>query len=68
MNYGLSLPSANRQIQGGAVTEQEKMQALAAAGLDASVLSTNVPAWVYPVGALIVLCSSFFAYRIASSG
>lgn len=52
----------------GPITEEEKMQALYNAGLDESALSTEPPAYIYPIGVAAVLISIYISYTIARSG
>jgi hypothetical protein len=49
---------------GSAITGSEKSQALAAAGLDDSYLSTDAPVWAVPVAAGIVVFSAIVAYKL----
>jgi hypothetical protein len=50
---------------GSAISESEKSQALAAAGLDDSYLSTDAPLWAVPVAAGIFVLSAIVALKIA---
>lgn len=52
----------------GPITDEEKMQALYNAGLDESALSTEPPAYIYPIGIAAVLISIYISYTIARSG
>jgi hypothetical protein len=52
----------------GPISEEEKMQALYNAGLDESALSTEPPAYIYPIGVAAVLISIYISYTIARSG
>ena len=52
---------------GTSVSSSEKSQALAAAGLDESYLSTDAPVWAIPVAAGIVVFSFIVAFKIAQA-